>query len=165
MIAAVVAVVAVAGSRCGSAQSAALSEADRAAIRQAHAEAVKAANSGNWPGWVAQFADDGAVMPPNADAVQGRAAILKWAESYPPISDFQANLVEIEGTSTIAYVRGSYSLKVTPPGVTVPIADKGKFIEIWRKQADGSWKVAHDMFNSDVPLPPPGPSLDAGKKK
>ena len=31
------------------------------------------------------------------------------------------------------------------------IKDHGKFVEIWKKQADGSWKCAVDMFNSDLP--------------
>jgi ketosteroid isomerase-like protein len=30
--------------------------------------------------------------------------------------------------------------------------DKGKYVTIWRKQPDGSWKVVEDMFNSDIPM-------------
>jgi ketosteroid isomerase-like protein len=36
-----------------------------------------------------------------------------------------------------------------------PIADHGKYLEIWRKQGDGSWKCIVDMFNSDLPGTPP----------
>ena len=32
-----------------------------------------------------------------------------------------------------------------------PAADDGKYIEIWKRQADGSWKIAYDIFNSDLP--------------
>ena len=42
---------------------------------------------------------------------------------------------------------------MTLPGVEGPIPDHGKYIEIWRRQSDGSWKVALDIFNSDLPLP------------
>jgi ketosteroid isomerase-like protein len=38
-----------------------------------------------------------------------------------------------------------------------PMKDRGKFIEVWKKQADGKWKVVADMFNSDIPLPAPEP--------
>ena len=34
-----------------------------------------------------------------------------------------------------------------------PIQDHGKFIEIRRKQPDGSWLISRDIFNSDLPLP------------
>jgi ketosteroid isomerase-like protein len=36
-------------------------------------------------------------------------------------------------------------------GKSVP--DRGKLIEVFRKQADGSWKTVADMFNSDLPAP------------
>lgn len=29
--------------------------------------------------------------------------------------------------------------------------DKGKFLTVWKKQADGSWKIIRDMYNSDLP--------------
>ena len=36
---------------------------------------------------------------------------------------------------------------VDSAGNLVPV--KGKYVEIWKKQADGSWKVAVDMFSTD----------------
>jgi hypothetical protein len=40
---------------------------------------------------------------------------------------------------------------------------------IWRKQADGSWKVLREIYNSDLPLPAPGkpaaPAKKTAKKK
>jgi ketosteroid isomerase-like protein len=34
-----------------------------------------------------------------------------------------------------------------------PMSDKGKYLTIYRKQADGSWKAVEDMLNSDLPMP------------
>jgi ketosteroid isomerase-like protein len=31
---------------------------------------------------------------------------------------------------------------------------KGKYLTVGKKQADGSWKVLYDMFNSDLPPTP-----------
>jgi ketosteroid isomerase-like protein len=36
-----------------------------------------------------------------------------------------------------------------------PVNDHGKLVEIWKKQADGKWKVAVDIFNSDLPVAAP----------
>ncbi len=32
------------------------------------------------------------------------------------------------------------------------ISDKGKYVTVWKKQADGSWKVMLDIFNTDLPM-------------
>jgi ketosteroid isomerase-like protein len=99
------------------------------------------------------YADDGAVLPPNGIAVQGRQAIQKWLGEFPPISDFKLEPVDVDGRGDIAYARGNYSMTLSPPGVA-PIRDHGKWVEVWRKQADGSWKMRWDIFNSDVPAGP-----------
>ena len=31
--------------------------------------------------------------------------------------------------------------------------DNGKFVEVWRRQGDGSWLIADDIFNSNLPAP------------
>jgi len=35
--------------------------------------------------------------------------------------------------------------------VEQPVVDNGKYLTVWKKQADGSWKVLFDMFNTDMP--------------
>jgi ketosteroid isomerase-like protein len=34
-----------------------------------------------------------------------------------------------------------------------PITDRGKYVTVWKKQADGNWKVVVDIFNSNLPAP------------
>jgi ketosteroid isomerase-like protein len=41
----------------------------------------------------------------------------------------------------------------TPDPAGKPVTDRGKYVTIWKKQADGSWKVIADIFNSDLPMP------------
>ena len=33
-----------------------------------------------------------------------------------------------------------------------PVTHHGKFVEVWKKQADGKWKAVADTDNSDLPL-------------
>lgn len=130
-----------------------LTEADRAAIQQNRDAFAKGINTKDFATPASMYADDGAVLPPNGIAVQGRQAIQKWLGEFPPISDFKLEPVDVDGRGDIAYARGNYSMTLSPPGVA-PIRDHGKWVEVWRKQADGSWKMRWDIFNSDVPAGP-----------
>jgi len=39
------------------------------------------------------------------------------------------------------------------------ISDKGKYLTVWKKEADGDWKVLVDTYNSDLPpIPSPPPA-------
>jgi ketosteroid isomerase-like protein len=83
-----------------------------------------------------------------------------WFAAFPPMSDFRPQIIEVDGRGDLAYVRGTYSMMLTLPGATEPINDTGKYIEIWRKQADGSWRVIRDIFNSDLPVAAPEPKAE-----
>jgi ketosteroid isomerase-like protein len=48
----------------------------------------------------------------------------------------------------MAYVIGFYT-------VDNPPLDKGKYVEVWKKQANGAWKAVVDTFNSDMPASAP----------
>jgi len=130
-----------------------LSDSDRAAIQAVADEAVAIMNA-ETPDLDAYtltyYAPDAVALPPNAPVVTGRAAIASFLKTLPPITDFQFDLVHMEGTADMAWVQGTYSMTLTPEGSS-PMNDTGKYLEIWKKQADGSWKVARDIFNSDLP--------------
>jgi ketosteroid isomerase-like protein len=40
-----------------------------------------------------------------------------------------------------------------------PQVFEGKFVDVWHKQADGSWKVAVGIWNTNEPAVPSGPSV------
>ena len=92
----------------------------------------------------------------------GRAAILALQRSYGPIQEWKPTILAIEGHNELAYVHGAYQMSLTPPGAAAPVGDKGKYVEIWKKQRDGSWKVILDVWSSDLPAPvTPEPSMPA----
>ena len=142
------------GFSVGCQRPAGLSEADRTAIRKAGETDLMMMIAKDWKGDLALYTEDAIQLPPNQAALQGKAAIQAWYEAFPPFSNFQEQSLEIEGQADLAYDRGTYSMTVTPPGAA-PIEDRGKYLTIYRKQADGSWKIARVMFNSDLPLPAP----------
>ncbi len=131
--------------------AASLSDADIAAIEEVSASFAAAANANDWGGVAALYTEDAVLMPPNGPAVEGQAAIEAFFAAYPPFSGFTLNPVEIDGRGDLAFVRGTYSLTLEIEGME-PTPDTGKYIEIRRRQPDGSWLLAADIFNSDVPL-------------
>lgn len=129
----------------------------RQAIEQA-AEAFRtAALAEDAEGIVAIYTSDAVLMPPNMPAQEGSAAIRTWMSDFFTqftIDEFQLRTEEIEVAGDWAYRRGAFEMTTTPTAGGDPVQDAGKFIEIWQRQADGSWKMSHDMWNTDTP--PPG---------
>ena len=134
-------------------QTAALSSADIAAIRASEEAFAQNAKTRNDSANAAQYTESAVFMPPNQPAVTGRAAIGRWMSGFPPMSDFGLTPIDIDGRGDLAYVRGTYSLTIAASGKVPAMPDHGKYVEIRRKQPDGSWLMAVDIFNSDVPAP------------
>ena len=153
---------------CQPVAPAGLADADRRTISQmadsAPARFNAAAAAKDWASYTTTYyADDAIVLPANGAAVSGRDAITQMLMSYPTMSNVRFTIDEVEGAGDLAYARGTYEMDVAVPGAPAPVHDKGKFIEIWKKQSDGSWKVTRDIFNSDLPMEPPPPA-DTTKK-
>ena len=125
-----------------------------AAIKAATEEYIQAWRSADWVTLAALHTEDAIVMPPNESMVQGRDEIQALNEASPAPIEANLTIVEIDGRGDLAYARGTYSVTVQPEGVPEPIQDTGKYLEIRRKQEDGSWLITIDIWNSDLPLPP-----------
>ncbi len=132
----------------------ALSDEDVAAIKAATEEYIQAWRSADWVTLAALHTEDAIVMPPNESMVQGRDEIQALNEASPAPIEANLTIVEIDGRGDLAYARGTYSVTMQPEGVPEPIQDTGKYLEIRRKQEDGSWLITIDIWNSDLPLPP-----------
>jgi len=127
--------------------------ADEAAIRDADTAWSSAAGTKQVDAFVSYYSDDAVVLPANTPMVTGKDAIRKWAGGMLASPGFslkwQSAKVEVAHSGDIGYSRGTFELTMTDPK-GAPIMDHGKYIEVWKKQTDGAWKVAVDTFNSDV---------------
>ncbi len=131
-----------------------LSMEDVSAIRNTAAAYHEAAVSKDWDAVAEYYTPDAVIMPPNQPAIQGRTSIREWYASFPPVSEVELPIVEIDGRGDLAYTRGTYTLTMMIAGAPEPVTDSGKNLQIWLKQPDGSWLIAIDTFNTDLPLPP-----------
>jgi ketosteroid isomerase-like protein len=133
----------------------AFSQADVRKIDETNDTAMKAAVAGDFGTWAALFLDDSVLYPPNEPAVKGRGAIRAWLERLPPITEFKLANEKVEGRDDLAYARGTYTMTLAPPGAPGPVKDAGKFVTVLRRQPDGRWLAAVDMFSSDLPAAQP----------
>ena len=60
---------------------------------------------------------------------------------------------EIRLAGDWAFVRGTWSGSITPKAGGEPFKDTTKWIDIWERQPDGSWKASLTILNSDLPVP------------
>jgi uncharacterized protein (TIGR02246 family) len=102
---------------------------------------------------ISYYADDALLMPPNIPTLSGKQKIRElWKsllESPGFAGGWKATKVEVAASGDLAYVSGDYELTETDDSGK-PMTDKGKYLEIWKKQLDGSWKCVADMFSSDL---------------
>lgn len=129
-----------------------LTAEDRAAIEATSRAFIGAAHAADWKALAGTYTKDAVLMPPHHPAVVGRDDIRAWFASFPPLVEIDLRNVEVRGQGELAYVRGTYTMKIALGGGS-PIEDRGKFIEIREKQPDGSWPLSRDIFNSDLPAP------------
>jgi uncharacterized protein (TIGR02246 family) len=130
-------------------------QADRDSIEAKRTAWANAVNAGDKAALTALYTEDGTLMPPNAPKATGRIAIRQVFDAFPAVGDAKLTAVDVAGTADMAVVQGAYTMNLMLPGATAAVADTGKFIELWRKQADGSWLISWDIWNSDVALPAP----------
>jgi ketosteroid isomerase-like protein len=102
------------------------------------------------------FCDEqGSMLAPNAPIATGKAAITKLIAADFAYGDlvWHADKVGVARSGDIGYTSGTYKFTFKDPSGK-PAIDNGKYLTVWKKQTDGSWKVLFDMFNTD--MPPPG---------
>ncbi len=128
--------------------------ADVQAVKDTAPAYDKFANAGDAAGLASNFyAADAVRMDPNQPASAGTEAIRASLEkSYAQSSEQIRNVIdEVHVAGALAVAKGAFegtsTSKVT--GAAAPV--KGKFVTLYRKEADGSWKGVWDIYNSDLP--------------
>jgi uncharacterized protein (TIGR02246 family) len=109
-------------------------------------------NSGDIDGWIFLWADDGIQMPPGSPPVLGKEEIRKRNKAVLDRFTFDLSITNDE-TSVAdgwAFARGTYKATLTPRNGGERTHVDGKYLTIFQRQSDGSWKIYRDIFNSNV---------------
>jgi uncharacterized protein (TIGR02246 family) len=128
-------------------------KADIAAIKEKLKQYAVTINAGDFDRWISLWTDNGVQMPPNTPARIGKEKI--WAEMKPAFDQYiikmTINNEETRVSGNLGFARGTYTESLIPKTGGETEKYDGKYLTIFEKQADGSWKVARDCFNSNGP--------------
>ena len=120
-----------------------------------HEEVLKASLAGDPKGILDFFADDAVLMPPNDTTVFGKDEIQSWWEDY--FSFFRITSVketerDLKVVDNQAFERQSFSVTIVPKERGARILDDIRSLIVWKRQADGSWKIWNQIWNSTKPV-------------
>lgn len=118
----------------------------------------------------AYYAEDASVFAPEMKMVTGMANIKTAVKEYTDMGfnfDAPVTKVEVSKAGDIAYAQGTVTNRWTDPKTRKAMVEQGKWVTVFKKQADGSWKAVSDIFNADAAAKPekPGKAGKPSRKK
>jgi len=94
------------------------------------------------------YGDDGMLLPPNAEVIQGTEAIATfWKGMMDVGASIQLTNQETQADGKLGYRLGFFKVFATDGAML----DQGKYVEIWKRD-DDQWWLIRDIWNSSMPL-------------
>ncbi len=107
-------------------------------------------------GWGAYFAEEGRLLSDGQAEIRGREAIRQAVEPFLSATGtsltWEPEGARLAASGDLGYTWGTY-VSTQPGADGEPEVERGRYLTIWRRQADGSWKVELDMGNDLPPAP------------
>jgi len=120
------------------------------AAENAFAASVQARDRAAFAAWIA----DDAAFVSGSDVSHGRDAVVAdWAVFFAeggPTIEWHPEIVELTADGTLGLTRGPWTLR-GKNAQGEPVERSGVFNSVWRRQADGSWRVTFDAGCSPCP--------------
>ncbi len=113
-------------------------------------EFMKAAVDHGSQGYMSYYAEDAVEVPSGHSFLNGKAEIAKtmgFLDSPDNHLTWAPVRADIAASGDLGFTYGTFEFRSKDTDGK-PVANRGKYVTIWKKQQDGSWKVALDMGNS-----------------
>jgi uncharacterized protein (TIGR02246 family) len=124
-----------------------------AEITRATNEWGEAFRSGDISDTMAFITSNAVMIPPNHPAVIGTEAIEAWARGMfeaATIQDIEIAVDDVRVADGWAVSHGEWRMTMTAGDQVM--SDTTRYVVVWERQEDGIWKVAHDIWNSSLPV-------------
>ena len=132
----------------------------RAAVEASGVRTSDAFNRGDIDGFIQPYAPEVWVFPPNAQPFQGLAAAHEhFTRDYMEggTRNLRLTTTGLDRAGSLAYETGTYIADYPTPGgrAGAMSRDHGKYVQIWKRDPNGAWRVHLATWNSNLPPPPP----------
>ncbi len=127
--------------------------AEKARLLQRDAEWARVAREGRDIDRILSYwTDDAVVLPPAVPAIVGKTALRQYVESSLHIPGFQMTWssadVVVSPDGNLAYMFSKNAVTVNGQD-GAPVTMKGRAVTIWRREPDGGWRCAVDIWNAE----------------
>jgi uncharacterized protein (TIGR02246 family) len=131
---------------------------NRARVEKLGKQFSEAFGKGDVAAVARMYAEDGMAFPPDAQIVKGRASIEAMWRGVKEIGvqSVEFEILDVQTSGVLLVETGIATLHVTGAG-PAEARVKIKYVVVWKKQKDGSWKISHDIWNN-LPAPPAAPT-------
>jgi uncharacterized protein (TIGR02246 family) len=121
----------------------------RAAIDAANASFSRAFERGDAKALAGMYTPDAIAFPPDSDMIRGNEAIAKFwkATRDGGVKSAALTTIDVGRSGDVAYEVGRVSLTIQPEGKELTTA-AAKYVVVWKRLADGSWRMHRDIWNS-----------------
>jgi uncharacterized protein (TIGR02246 family) len=121
----------------------------RAAIEKQNAAFSAAFARGDIAAMAAAYTEDAIAFPPDAEMARGRAAIHALWQGLRDAGGKSIVLttVDVQSSGDLVAEVGTAVTTIQPPGGAEQPRSI-KYVVVWKRQADGSWKLFRDIWNS-----------------
>jgi uncharacterized protein (TIGR02246 family) len=100
------------------------------------------------------MADDVVLMPPGETVLKGKEAVRNWYDrllTQLRTDDLMITDREVLIGGEWATELATFEWTLIPVGGGAPVTDRGTYVQVWRREADGRWLFARELWNSTVP--------------
>jgi ketosteroid isomerase-like protein len=128
-------------------------DAEKGRLLQRDAEWARVASEGRDIDRILSYwTDDAVVLPPGLPTLIGKTALRRYVESSLQMPGFQITWssadVVISPDGNLAYMFSKNAVTVNGQDGT-PVTMNGRAVTIWRREPDGEWRCAVDIWNAE----------------
>ena len=146
---------------CGEVQTDRVTSVDTAAVRIAidagNERFLTGFRTADVPLIMENYHADAILLPPGTEMVRGTQAISDFFAGMlgtMTISEPSLTTTDLVIVGQTAYETGTYSMTMQIGTAAPPMADRGKYLVVWSRGADGNWRITREIFNSSLPPQP-----------